>query len=106
VDLNCIINTTQTTTDVLIIDVASLEVTEKPFDYFTIYPNPVTSKLHLNNLPHSKVKSIILFTSSGKIAKTYSSTSTCLDADELITGYYILEVTTVNTIIRKKVIIK
>jgi hypothetical protein len=106
VDLNCIINTTQTTTDVLIIDVASLEVTEKPFDYFTIYPNPVTSKLHLNNLPHSKVKSIILFTSSGKIAKTYSSTSTCLDVDELITGYYILEVTTVNTIIRKKVIIK
>lgn len=106
IDMNCVLNTTQTTTDVLTIDVASLETIEKPFDYFTIYPNPATSILHLTNPTNFEIKNIKLFNSSGKIAKTFLSTSRTLDIESLISGYYILEITTVNRVIRKKISIK
>jgi len=105
VDLNCVINTTQTTTDVLTINVSSIGLIEKPIAYFTIHPNPATTELQLKNLLGSNVLHIKLLSSTGQFIKNYAPTSSVLSLNGLLPGYYILEIAISNRVVRKKIII-
>lgn len=107
VDSNCVIHPTITTTDILTIDVTSfLEIPDEPINYFTLFPNPASTELHLTNLLEKEVEHINLYSSTGKLVKTYSPTLTILSLNGLISGYYFLEIETDENISRKKIIIK
>jgi len=106
VDLNCEINPIPTIEDVDTIIVSELNIPEQSFDDFQIYPNPATTKIHLSTIFDIEVKKITLYNYSGRVVKFFSSISTNLDIEEIISGYYILEIDTDNKVIRKKIIIK
>jgi len=106
VDLNCEINPIPTIEDVDTIIVSELNITKQSFDEFLIYPTPATHELQLKNLLGNNVQHITLLSSTGKLIKSYSPTSSVLNLNGLTSGYYILEIETDKRLTRKKIIIK
>ena len=58
---------------------------------FSVYPNPVSGVLHLNNI--SEVKSFSIYTITGKLVNVYTNTqdSRTIDLSDLNKGIYIIQ---------------
>lgn len=86
-------------------DIAGIENPNEA-QYLQIYPNPVTSVLHIKNLSSSvKIESMHFYAISGK--RLYSGAfKERLDVSQFTPGLYLLHLETPNSTIIKKVIIK
>ena len=73
---------------------------EEP-DRLAIFPNPVRNNLYIRTNTH--INTIRIYNLHGQLIKATSHTST-IDVSGLLSGTYILEITTSNSVIRQKFI--
>ena len=80
-----------------IVEVLITGLSEKELSHINIYPNPVSSILHINAA--SMIENIKIFDYSGKLVldKTLKSDQIQIDTQELESGFYIIEIKTQST---------
>lgn len=81
---------------------------DNPIDIdYKIYPNPVQSKIYVNNSNDlTKIEYYFLFNSSGLIVKQGKLISNSIDVSDLNKGLYMLNLKTKNNSITEKIIIE
>ena len=72
-------------------------------DNITIYPNPATNKLTIEN-ENLKINSTLIVNISGKIVKEITTNTDTIDVSNLIKGIYFLQIQTDNGSVIKKFI--
>ena len=72
---------------------------------FSIYPNPTTGKVFIENLPE-QTETITVFDVLGKVMKRLKTTSNTLSIENLPNGIYWVEVKTLEHILGRQKIIK
>nr|MDA3842807.1 T9SS type A sorting domain-containing protein [Candidatus Kapabacteria bacterium] len=72
----------------------------------SIYPNPATDYIVVENLRDSEVKSIELFDVTGRLVKTFDSEDETNDVSDLDSGFYVVKVTTLEGVTTKKIIVE
>lgn len=72
---------------------------------FNLYPNPVTNDLYLTTSNH-KIEKVVIYNMTGALVKTISEINNSVDLSDLITGSYIVKVSTDKGSFTQKIIKK
>jgi hypothetical protein len=62
-------------------------------DQFSIFPNPANSILNIRGAKDSEIQKIVIYDTSGKRVKQDEGVLTSITVDDLISGFYFLEIT-------------
>lgn len=84
---------------------STLGSTDFTFEYMSIYPNPVSDKLYFS-LGDTSIDKITLIDLTGKVISKFSEVSSYISMVDLEAGTYLLQITTTEGSISKKIIKK
>jgi len=83
----------------------ALGVVEKNiYRYFTLYPNPVTNTLNIQNLDTKTIEKVSIYNLIGQLVKTTEGSQKAIDVSDLSNGTYLVKVQTNEGIIDRKII--
>ena len=79
-------------TNEIYVQANSTYLSEQKKNYLTVFPNPVSDKLNLQNLQNSEIEYIQIWNTKGQLIKSHFEASHQLDVSKLPCGIYFLKV--------------
>ena len=82
----------------------NLNIDEADNTSISVYPNPVTDKIHISNEQKLPVSSIMIYDISGRLIKSCPQGTTEIDMSDVSTGVYIIRISVEDKVITHKII--